>query len=90
MNGHSGSEGAAEQASQALDLQRLSEVIDRCGHLLPAQGPITVFVHHNTLHGFEDLPFNEAVRKAGAYLRVSALPERGPVSSRVAAGSDSL
>jgi uncharacterized protein YbcC (UPF0753/DUF2309 family) len=45
------------------DLGRLSEVIEHASHLLPAQGPITVFIHHNTLHAFEDLPFHDAVKK---------------------------
>ena len=44
-------------------LERLGHAIDHAAHLLPAQGPITVFIHHNTLHAFEDLPFHEAVQK---------------------------
>src|SRR5579883_2989151 len=44
-------------------LARLREAVEHAAHLLPAQGPITVFVHHNTLHAFEDLPFHEGVRE---------------------------
>src|SRR5947209_1946379 len=46
-------------------MERLRHVIAHAAHLLPAQGPITVFIHHNTLHAFEDLPFTEAVTKGG-------------------------
>ncbi len=48
------------------DLARIRRMIEHAAHLLPAQGPITAFVHHNTLHAFEDLPFEEAVVKGGA------------------------
>src|SRR4026208_426837 len=48
--------------------QSLTRVIDQLAHLLPAQGPISIFIHHNTLHAFEHLPFEEAVEHAGARL----------------------
>ena len=41
----------------------IESAIEHATHLLPAQGPITAFVHHNTLHAFEDLDFDAAVRK---------------------------
>jgi uncharacterized protein YbcC (UPF0753/DUF2309 family) len=40
----------------------LEKVIEQATHFLPAQGPINVFIHHNTLHAFEDLPFDSAVQ----------------------------
>src|SRR5205823_12518727 len=46
----------------------LTRVIDRLAPLLPAQGPISIFIHHNTLHAFEDLPFEEAVERAAERL----------------------
>src|SRR5262245_9018774 len=46
----------------------LTHVIDELAPLLPAQGPISIFIHHNTLHAFEQLPFEDAVERAAAQL----------------------
>src|SRR5262249_6869986 len=46
----------------------LADVVNELAHLLPAQGPISIFIHHNTLHAFEHLPFEEAVELAGERL----------------------
>src|SRR5687768_760015 len=46
--------------------QRLPEAIEHAAHYLPAQGPIQVFIHHNTLHAFEHLPFDEGVQRGAA------------------------
>ncbi len=61
---------AAESAKRArpsegeLDREHLCEAVEHAAHLLPAQAPIRIFVHHNTLHAFEDLPFDQAVVRA--------------------------
>lgn len=39
----------------------LLEILERVRQWIPSQGPLGVFVHHNTLHHFEHLPFDEAL-----------------------------
>ncbi len=43
----------------------LKEIIEYISHYLPSQGPVRTFIHHNTLHHFENQPFFEAVENAG-------------------------
>ena len=64
----------------------LTRVIDRLAHLLPAQGPISIFIHHNTLHAFEQLPFEKAVAHAADRLGREPFLTESRYREKLAAG----
>lgn len=58
------------------------QVLHRLHHYLPAQNPLKDFVHHNTLHAFQDISFHEALQQASqlfgykTYLSLSEFRKR--------------
>ena len=54
----------------------LHAALHKSAHYLPAQASLEVFVHHNTLHAFQHLPFHDGVSAAQKKLGVRGyLPE---------------
>lgn len=53
----------AHQSNNQFDEQHLLHTLK---HYLPTQGPLKDFIHHNTLHAFQDMKFYDAIYKASA------------------------
>lgn len=64
----------------------LARALEHAAHLLPSQAPLARFVHHNTLHAFEDLPFDRAILEAARQLGAQPYLEEERYEIAVATG----
>src|SRR5262249_21418668 len=76
----------ASSPGDRIDSDSLASVINRLAHLLPAQGPISIFIHHNTLHAYEELPFEDAVVRAAGQLACEPFLPESRYRAKLAAG----
>ncbi|WP_437331569.1 YbcC family protein [Sorangium sp. So ce394] len=80
------SELSQDLRASAARQARLCDVVEHAGHFLPAQGPIGVFVHHNTLHAFQHLPFHDALAAASAIFEAEPYLSETDYRAHIASG----
>ncbi len=44
----------------------LNDTLEHLRHLLPNQGPIKDFIHHNPIHGFQSMEFHKGIALASS------------------------
>lgn len=66
--------------------RRLHEIVAETAELLPQQAPLHAFVHHNTLHHFEHLSFEEAVVEASRVLGTESYQSESAFAEHLAKG----
>jgi uncharacterized protein YbcC (UPF0753/DUF2309 family) len=64
----------------------VERALETARQVLPDQGPIGVFIHHNTLHAFQHLPFHEAVQAGADALGARPYLELGQFRSAFRSG----
>ena len=52
------------QVSESIKSFDCARVVNDLKHQLPSQAPLKDFIHHNTLHAFQNLPFKEGILQA--------------------------
>lgn len=55
---------------------KIRSMVAMAGEVLPFFWPMRGFIHHNPLHGLEDLPFEEAVARASKLFHASGYLKR--------------
>ncbi|GGK03657.1 hypothetical protein GCM10010123_37020 [Pilimelia anulata] len=71
------------RAGPAADVAAL---VAHAARLLPSQAPLSAFVHHNTLHAYEHLPFDAAVRAGAARYGTEPYPAEAALTALLADG----
>jgi uncharacterized protein len=76
----------ASAPHDALPADPVERALVRARGVLPDQGPIGVFIHHNTLHAFQHLPFHEGVQAGAADLQARPYLSQREFRSALASG----